>query len=48
MIVLRAEIVLCGARPDIAASIVRERMRLNGARHFATMQEGVAALLRHD
>lgn len=42
-----AEIVLCGVRPDIAESIVHERMHLNGVRHFATMQEGVAALLRN-
>ncbi|MGB9751255.1 hypothetical protein [Roseiflexus castenholzii] len=48
MIVLRAEIVLCGVHPEIAESIVHERMHLNDVHHFATMQEGVAALLRHD
>ncbi len=40
-----AQIALCGVRPDIAESIVHERMHLNGVRLFATMQEGVAALL---
>ncbi|PMP75756.1 MAG: histidine kinase, partial [Roseiflexus castenholzii] len=43
-----AQIALCGVRPDIAESIVHERMRLNGVRLFATMQEGVAALLGHN
>lgn len=41
-----AQIALCGVRPDIAESIVHERMHLNGVRLFATMQEGVAAALR--
>lgn len=41
-----AQIALCGVRPDIAESIVHERMPLNGVRLFATMQEGVAAMLR--
>jgi len=40
-----ARIALCGVRPDIAESIVHERMDLNGVPRFATMQEGVAALL---
>ncbi len=43
-----AQIALCGVRPDIAESIVHERIHLNGVRHFATMQEGVAALLHPD
>jgi anti-anti-sigma regulatory factor/PAS domain-containing protein len=42
-----AQIALCGVRPDIAESIVHERMHLNGVRLFATMQEGVATLLHH-
>lgn len=42
-----AQIALCGVRPDIAESIVHERMHLNGVRLFATMQEGVAAMLGH-
>jgi anti-anti-sigma regulatory factor len=40
-----AQIVLCGVRPDIAESIVRERLEIHGIQYFATMQEGVAALL---
>jgi len=40
-----ARIALCGVRPDIAESIVHERLALHDVRHFATMQEGVAALL---
>ncbi len=40
-----ARIALCGVRPDIAESIVHERMDLNGVPRFATMQEGVAVLL---
>ena len=40
-----AQIALCGVRPDIAESIVHERTDLNGVPRFATMQEGVAALL---
>ncbi|GIV99974.1 STAS domain-containing protein [Roseiflexus sp.] len=43
-----AHIALCGIRPDIAESIVHERMHLNSVRLFATMQEGVAALLGHN
>ncbi|MBO9333313.1 MAG: STAS domain-containing protein [Roseiflexus sp.] len=40
-----AQIVLCGVRPDIAESIVRERLEIPGIQYFATMQEGVATLL---
>jgi len=40
-----AQIALCGVRPDIAESIVHERLALRGVQHFATMQEGVASLL---
>ncbi len=40
-----ARIALCGVRPDIAESIVHEQLALHDVRHFATMQEGVAALL---
>jgi rsbT co-antagonist protein RsbR len=40
-----ARIALCGVRPDIAESIVHERLALHDVQHFATMQEGVAALL---
>lgn len=44
-----ARIALCGVRPEIAESIVHERLALRDVQHFATMQEGVAALLRqHD
>ncbi|MCS6839222.1 MAG: STAS domain-containing protein [Roseiflexus sp.] len=40
-----AQIALCGVRPDIAESIVHEHTYLKGVHHFATMQEGVAAVL---
>lgn len=44
-----AQIVLCGVRPEIAESIVHEQLMLHDVQYFATMQEGVAALLRqHD
>ncbi len=41
-----ARIALCGVRPEIAESIVHERLAQRDVQHFATMQEGVAALLR--
>ena len=40
-----AQLALCGVRPDLAESIVHEQLDLRCVRVFASLQEGVAALL---
>lgn len=40
-----ASIALCGVRPDVAEVMIQTSNTWNGMRHFATLQDGVAALL---
>ncbi len=41
-----AEVALCGIRPDLAELMVHTGSTWDGLRSFATLQDGVAALLR--
>ncbi|WP_322815213.1 hypothetical protein [Chloroflexus sp.] len=40
-----AQIVLCGIRPDLAEVMIHTGSMWDGIRSFATLQDGVSALL---
>jgi len=41
-----AQVALCGIRPDLAELMIHTGSSWDGLRSFATLQDGVAALLR--